>query len=92
MYYLLIYELVDNYLTARQAFRAQHFEHIKAAQARGEFILGGAFDPAEEAGLLFKVKDKSIIENFVTTDPYVINGLVKAWHIKKWSIVIGLDT
>ena len=92
MYYLLIYELVENYLTAREAFRAQHFEHIKVAQARGEFILGGAFDPAVEAGLLFKVTDQSIVENFAKTDPYVINGLVKAWHIKKWSIVIGLDT
>lgn len=91
MYYLLIYELEDNYLTAREAFRAQHFAHVQSAQARGEFMLGGAFDPATEAGLLFKVSDPSIIENFVKTDPYVINGLVKAWHIKKWTIVIGLD-
>ncbi len=91
MYYLLIYELVDNYITARQAFRAQHFEHIKAAQARGEFILGGAFDPAAEAGLLFKAADKSVIEKFAKTDPYVINGLVKTWQIKNWNIVIGLD-
>ena len=91
MYYLLIYNLVDNYLTARENFRAGHFEHVKSAQARGEFILGGAFDPAVEAGLLFKVEDLSIIEYFVKTDPYVINGLVKTWHIKKWTIVIGLD-
>ena len=91
MYYLLIYELVDNYITVRQTFRALHFEHVKTAQARGEFILGGAFDPAEEAGLLFKVADKSTIEKFAETDPYVINGVVKKWHIKQWNIVIGLD-
>jgi len=55
MYFLLIYDLVDNYIEKRTPYRPQHFEHVKAAQARGEFVMGGAFDPADQAGLLFKV-------------------------------------
>jgi len=89
MYYLLIYQLVDNYLEKRTAHRPNHFNHVKAAQARGEFIMGGAFDPAEEAALLFKVEDKSIIEEFAKTDPYVIGGVVTGWTIKKWVVAIG---
>jgi len=89
MYYLLIYNLSDDYLEKRTPYRPQHFNHVKAAQARGEFVMGGAFDPANQAGLLFKVDDIAIIENFVKTDPYVLAGLVPSWTIKKWTVVIG---
>ena len=61
MYFLLIYDLVDDYIEKRTPYRPQHFEHIKAAQARGEFMMGGAFDPADQAGLLFKVDDISTV-------------------------------
>jgi len=89
MYFLLIYDLVDDYIEKRTPYRPQHFEHIKAAQARGEFMMGGAFDPADQAGLLFKVDDISIVENFAKIDPYVLGGLVPNWWIRKWSIAIG---
>jgi len=89
MYYLVIYELADNYLEKRAAHRANHFEHVKAAQARGEFMMGGAFDSQEEAVLIFKVADKSIVEHFIKTDPYVLGGVVTGWRIEKWNVVIG---
>ena len=41
MYFLLIYDLVDDYIEKRTPYRPQHFEHVKAAQARGEFVMGG---------------------------------------------------
>lgn len=89
MWYLLIYQLVDNYLEAREAYRADHFLHVKASQAKGAFFLGGAFDGAKEAGLLFKVEDIKEIEEFVNNDPYYLAGLVTSWEAKLWHIVIG---
>jgi len=89
MYFLLIYDLVDDYIDKRTAYRPQHFEHVKAAQASGAFVMGGAFDPVDQAGLLFKVADISIVEHFAKTDPYVIGGLVPNWTIRKWSVAIG---
>jgi hypothetical protein len=29
------------------------------------------------------------VENFAKNDPYVKNGLVKNWHIREWTTVIG---
>jgi len=89
MYYLVIYQLADNYSEKREAHRSKHFEHVKAAQARGEFIMGGAFDSQEEAALIFKVVDKSIVEEFIKTDPYVLGEVVTGWRIEKWNVAIG---
>lgn len=89
MWYLLIYQLIDNYLEAREAYRADHFQHVKAAQAKGAFFLGGAFEGGKEAGLLFKVEDIKEIEEFVNNDPYYLAGLVTSWEAKLWHIVIG---
>ena len=89
MYYLLIYDLVEDYMKKRTPYRSQHFDHVKTAQTRGEFVMGGAFDPADQAGLLFKVEEIAVIENFVKTDPYFLAGLVPNYTIKKWVVAIG---
>jgi len=37
---------------------------------------------------VFRAADKSVVEDFVQADPYVINGLVKKWEIRPWTVVI----
>ena len=29
------------------------------------------------------------VEAFATTDPYVLNGLVKSWRVRPWTTVAG---
>ena len=92
MFWLLIYDLVDDYLERRAALRSAHLGLAQAAFARGELLLAGALaDPTDQAFLVFRVDDTSIIENFVAHDPYVQHGLVKDWTIRKWTVVIGAD-
>jgi uncharacterized protein len=89
-YYTLLYELVGDYLARRTAFREQHLRLASEAHARGELLMGGAYaDPADRALLVFRVKDKSVVESFAQTDPYVINGLVARWEVRPWTVVIG---
>jgi uncharacterized protein len=60
------------------------------AEKTGKSDLGGAFaDPVDGAALLFQVKDRSAIEGFVKKDPYVTSGLVTAWRIRPWTVVVG---
>ena len=42
MHYLLMYDAVDDYLTARAPYRKLHLLHAIAAHQRGELVLGGA--------------------------------------------------
>lgn len=89
-YFALAYELVDDYLTRRAAFRDQHLKLARESNARGELLLGGAFaDPADKALLVFRAEDRSVVESFARNDPYVTQGLVKRWEVRPWTVVIG---
>ena len=89
-HYALIYYLVDDYLSRRTVFREKHLHLAKEANSRGELVLAGAFSsPEDRALLVFRVKNKSVIEEFIRKDPYIENGLVTRWEIRPWSVVIG---
>jgi uncharacterized protein YciI len=91
-YYVLLYHVVDDYLARRTEFRDEHLRLARAAHARGELLLGGAFsEPADQALLVFRVQSRAVIEEFVQHDPYVSNGLVKRWEIRPWTVVIGAE-
>ena len=90
MYWLLLYDLVDDYLERREALRSDHLGLAEAAHERGELVLAGAVpDPFDLAVLVFKGDDQSVVERFVEKDPYVREGLVKDWRIRRWNVVIG---
>jgi len=90
MHYLLFYELSDDYLERRGAFRAEHLALARAAVERAELVVGGALaGPADRAIILFKGDSPAAAERFVAADPYVKNGLVKSWSIREWTTVVG---
>lgn len=90
MYYALKYELSSDYLNKRVNFRAAHLSMITSLHQDGIVVLGGAFEePNDTALIIFKAENSKIIRDFVKHDPYVINGLVKTWEIRKWKVVIG---
>jgi uncharacterized protein len=90
MHYLLIYDVADDYLERRAAFRAEHLALAWAAHERGELLLGGALaDPVDGAVLLFTGDSSAAAEAFVAADPYVRNGLVKRWRVRRWTTVVG---
>jgi len=92
-YFALMYDLVDDYLARRGAFREQHLKMANDLRAKGEIVLAGAFaDPADKALLIFQTPDRTVPENFARNDPYVINGLVKRWEVRAWSVVVGNPT
>ncbi|MCA9946308.1 MAG: hypothetical protein H6656_02155 [Ardenticatenaceae bacterium] len=89
-YYVLVYHLTDDYLERRGTYRAEHLQLAKDAETRGELVLGGAYsDPADTALLVWRVEDTAVVENFVSNDPYVKNGLIARWEIRPWTVVIG---
>ena len=90
MYFILFYDYVENIVERRTPYREAHLALVGGYVERGELILGGAFaDPVDGAAIVFKVEDQAIVEEFVGKDPYVINGLVSGWRIRKWTVVVG---
>jgi uncharacterized protein YciI len=89
-YFLLFYETADNYVERRAPYRAQHLELAREAHARGELLMAGALaEPADRAVLVFRAPDREAVEQFAKRDPYVLNGAVRRWEVRPWTVVIG---
>lgn len=90
MHYILFYDVIDDYVEKRAQFRELHLKHARAAYDRGELVLGGALaDPVDGVVLVFRGESAEVVEQFAKSDPYVLNGLVKQWRVRKWNTVIG---
>ena len=90
MHWLLLYDLVDDYLERRAPLRPEHLGLAEAAHARGELVMAGALaEPADRAVLVFRGDDGSAAEAFANADPYVREGLVQSWKVRRWTVVIG---
>lgn len=90
MYFLLFYDVVDDYLERRESLREEHLVYARQARERGELLLAGALaNPVDRAVLMFSAPSATAAEDFARHDPYVKNGLVKQWTVREWSVVIG---
>lgn len=90
MHFLLLYDLVDDYLERRGPLRPEHLGLAEAAHERGELVMAGALaEPADRVVLVFQSEDASVAEAFAVADPYVREGLVSSWEVRPWTVVIG---
>ena len=67
-YYVLQYEVVDDYVNRRIPFRQIHLQKVRDAHARGELRLAGALnDPPDGALFVFRSETAKIAEDFART-------------------------
>lgn len=89
-YFALFYDVVDDFVSRRAAYREEHLRLAREAHRRGELFLAGALaEPADRALLVFRATDRSVVEAFARNDPYVARGLVTRWEVRPWNVVIG---
>jgi len=90
VHYLLLYDVVENYIERRAPYREEHLKKVHESLGRGELVMAGALaDPADGAVLVFNGPSGKAAEEFALADPYVLNGLVKSWRVRKWMTVVG---
>jgi len=91
-YFVLTYDVVDDFHARRAEFRQEHLRLVRDAHERGDLTLAGALgDPPDAALLVFHAPSSSVAEDFARNDPYVINGLVTRWRVRPWSVVTVAD-
>jgi len=89
-YYALFYDVVDDFVARRAAYRDEHLRLARESQGRGELVLAGALaDPADGALIIFQAESAAPAEAFARNDPYVQNGLVTHWTVRNWTVVVG---
>lgn len=90
MHWLLSNDYVDDIAARRGPFREAHLALVRDLHDRGSVLMAGAVgDPIEGALFVFTGDDQGVIEEFVAQDPYVGEGLVTAWQVRPWNVVVG---
>ncbi len=90
MYWLLFYDYVDDIEERRGPFRDEHVALIREAHEDGSLLMAGALaEPVDGAVFVFTTDEHSVVEDYVSKDPYVREGLVTAWRIRPWHVVTG---
>lgn len=90
MHYLLMYDVVPDYVERRAPYRRDHLVLAREAAGRGELVLGGALaQPADGVVLLFQGGSPAAAEAFAAADPYVVHGVVTSWRVREWTTVVG---
>jgi uncharacterized protein YciI len=88
--YQLFYEVGEDYVSKRAAFRDAHLAKAWKASERGELVMGGALaNPVGGAVLHFQGDSPQVAKNFAESDPYVTSGAVKRWYVREWTTVAG---
>ena len=90
MYYILLYDVVKDFINRRTPYREEHLKLVSEAHQRGELLMAGAFsDPVDGAALVFRTNDPALPRRFAQEDPYVKNGVITDWRVRAWQVVVG---
>lgn len=83
--YVLFYESADDVLEKAPLHFAAHSERGREFHERGSLIAYGPFGNPQEEGSMAVFTSREAAEHFARDDPFVVNGVVRAWHIREWN-------
>jgi uncharacterized protein YciI len=87
---LLNYSYVPDILEKRGPYREAHLAGAQKKLDEGKLVCAGAVGlPPRGATFFFKGASRAEVEAFVKDDAYVQNGLVTAWSIEPYTVVVG---
>jgi len=83
--YVLRYESADDVMSKAPLHFAAHSARGDEFHAAGTLLLYGAFGNPQEEGSMAVFTTREAAEAFVHGNPFVLNGVVRRWHIREWN-------
>ena len=84
MKYVLLYESADDLAEKAPAHAPAHREHWRPFRERGELLGIGPFGDPQSQGAMSVFTTREAAEAFATSDPFVVNGVVRSWEVREW--------
>jgi uncharacterized protein len=91
MRYVLLYASADDVMSKAPAYFAAHSARIAEFHERGDLLMVGTFGDPQTQGSMAIFASREAAEEFVRDDPFVINGVVRAYEIREWNEILAGD-
>jgi uncharacterized protein len=82
--YVLFYESADDVQEKAPTHFAAHSAHGQMFHERGTLIAYGPFANPLEEGSMAVFTTREAAEEFASSDPFVLNGVVRKWTVREW--------
>lgn len=89
MKYVLFYESADDLMARAPAVFPAHRARWAEFRADGSLLMIGPFADAQGQGSMAIFRTREAAEAFASSDPFVLEGVVKAWRIQEWNEAIA---
>jgi uncharacterized protein YciI len=86
--YVLFYDSADDVASRAPAHYPAHKARLDAFHERGVLLMVGTFGNPQDEGSMAVFTSREAAEEFVKEDPFVLNGVVRAWHIREWNEIL----
>lgn len=87
MKYVMFYELADDGRSKAPLYFPAHRARFEGFHARGHLLMCGPLTDLEGGALgIFTTREAA--EEFIREDPFVVNGVVRDWHVREWNEVL----
>jgi uncharacterized protein YciI len=91
MKYVLLYESAEDVLAKAPAHFAAHVARGREFHDGGSLQLYGPFGDPQQEGSMAVFNSREAAEDFAKGDPFVVNGVVREWHIREWDETFAGD-
>jgi uncharacterized protein len=91
MKFVLFYESADDVLTKAPPHFPAHSERLDDFHVRGDLLMVGTFGNPQEEGSMSIFRTREAAEEFAAGDPFVLNGVVRRWHVREWDEILSGD-
>ena len=89
MKYVLFYESADDVRSKAPLHFPAHRARADDFHARGTLLMIGTFANPQEEGFMAIFTTRQAAEEFARGDPFVLNDVVRTWHIRAWNEVLA---
>ena len=83
--YLMSYQSVEDFLPLALKHGAAHRERLRLFHSRGTLLMAGPLDEPMNGDAIGLFTTGQAAEEFVAGDPFVVNGVVARWTIRRWT-------
>jgi uncharacterized protein YciI len=87
--HVLLYESAEDVHARAPEHLPAHVARLRAFHDRGEILMAGTFGDPQSEGSMAIFPTREAAEAFAAGDPFVLNGVVRAWRLRTWNEILN---